>query len=94
MRGAGLVTDSWWHGGELRNDEASWLTVEAQVGRKLVVVEAVGEVPAPLGWTGKFFLDAHADGTRSVWWRCRLIDFDMRTGEVGAEVESLSFRLK
>jgi len=94
LRGAGLATDSWWHGGEKRNEEAMWFTVEALAGRKHVLVEPIGEVPSPLGWTGKFFLDEHPDGTRSVWWRCRLIDFDMRTGVVGAEVESLSFRLR
>jgi len=94
LRGAGMATDSWWFPSEKRNDEAYWFTVGVNAGRRRVVVEQVGEVPAPLGWTGRFFVDENADGTRSVWWRCRLVDFDVRGGKVRGEVEKLEFRLR
>ena len=94
LRGAGIATDSWWYPAEKRDQEAAWFTVEVRTKRKSARVESVGEVPAPLGWSGNAFVDAHSDGTQSLRWRCRLIDFDMRTGEVGAQRKSLSFRLK
>lgn len=94
LRGAGMATDNWWFPTEKRNDEAYWFTVRADAGRKRVVVEQVGKAPEPLGWTGRFFVDENADGTRTVWWRCRLVDFDVRGGEVRGEVDELVYRLR
>jgi hypothetical protein len=50
-------------------------------------------VPDGLGWTGTCYVDEHADGSRSLYWRVRLIDADKTTGEVRAQVEQLDFRL-
>lgn len=56
-------------------------------------IEPVGKVPASLGWTGSCFVDEHADGSRSIYWRVRMIDGDMTSGEVRAQIDRLEFRL-
>jgi hypothetical protein len=93
LRGSGLAVDSWWNGAEKRNQDALWFTVEVRTRRAVRGVEAVGEVPSPLAWSKRFFVDEHSDGSRSILWRCRLVDFDMRTGEICAAVNALSFGL-
>jgi len=62
--------------------------------RAVVGVEPLDEVEKPLGWTGSCYIDEHSDGTRSLYWRCRFVDFDMTTGQMRHQVDRLSFRLK
>ena len=87
------TTENWWFGPEKRNQEALFLTAEVRTRRAVDSVEPLDEPPAPLGWTGGCYVDEHADGSRSLYWRARLIDFDMARGEVRAEVDRLRFRL-
>ena len=49
--------------------------------RDYATVEPLDEAPDPLGWTGTCYVDEHADGSRSLYWRSRLIDFDMARAE-------------
>ena len=76
-----------------RNQDELWFTAEVRTKQRLTSIEAVDVVSAPLGGTGRFFIDAHDDGTRSVFWRVRLIDFDMTKGVVASQVDKLRFRL-
>ena len=46
---------------------------------------------APLGGTGKHYIDAHQDGSVSVHWSVRLIDYDMSTGELTEESPSFEY---
>ena len=92
-RGAGMTSEAWWHDGEKRNEEALYFTAEVRTRLEVESVEPLDEPPAPLGWTGTCFVDEHPDGSRSLFWRARLIDFDMTRGEVRAEVDRLRFRL-
>ena len=48
---------------------------------------------APRELDGRHFVDEHADGTRSVYFRVQLIDFDMSTGKVCERLERLRLRL-
>jgi hypothetical protein len=51
-------------------------------------------VPAPLGWpTGDYFIDEHRDGTRSVYWRVRYLEFDRSTGEITQQAERIDYTL-
>lgn len=93
-RGAGMTTEDWWFDPEKRNQEALYYTAELRTRRQVDTVEPLDEPPTPLGWTGRCFVDEHADGSRSLYWRVRLIDFDMTSGEIRAEVEQLRFRLR
>jgi len=93
-RGAGMSTENWWFHPERRNAEALYFTAALRTRRELSEVEPVDPPPPPLGWTGQSFVDEHADGSRTLYWRARLIDFDMTSGEIRAEVDQLRFRLK
>ena len=92
-RGPGMTTEDWWFDPEKRNEEALYYTAELRTRRRIDTVEPLDQPPTPLGWTGRCFVDQHADGSRSLYWRVRLIDFDMTSGEVLAEVDQLRFRL-
>jgi hypothetical protein len=92
-RGAGVGIESIWDGEHHRNREVLVYTAEVRTTRRVNGLEAVKPAPAPLGWDGKFFVDEHADGSRSVYFRVQLIDVDMAAGKVLQQVESLRFRL-
>ncbi len=49
--------------------------------------------PAPLGWHGAHYVDGHADGTKTVRWRVRLLDYSMTTGEVQRRLDEAHFEL-
>jgi hypothetical protein len=92
--GLGLGKESRWYGDENRNVDDLLITAEVRSRRPLIGVEPLENVPSPLGWTGSCFVDEHADGTRSLYWRCRMIDFDMTTGKIRKQVRRLGFRLR
>ena len=94
LRGAGLAIDSRWDPVQKTNKDVLWFTAEARTRRRVVSVKAIGPAPPPLTWTGRIHVDTHADGTNSVLWRCRMVEFDDLTGEIGAKADALSFRLE
>jgi hypothetical protein len=93
-RGAGVGVESTWDPAFRRNKETLVYTSEARTNKKVSQLEAVGAPATPLGWDGRWFVDEHADGTRSIYFRVRMIDFDMSSGKVLAKVERLRFRLE
>jgi len=54
---------------------------------------------AKSGWTkrwwpsGRYFLQNHWDGSTTVRWRLRLVDYDMQSGAIKAELKSARFSL-
>ncbi|MFT5688264.1 MAG: hypothetical protein ACI9F9_001126 [Candidatus Paceibacteria bacterium] len=90
---AGVAVESSWYDPEKRNADVAYINVEARTQSPATSIEPIGKVPAPLGWTGSCFVDEHADGSRSLYWRVRMLDGDMTTGEVRVQVDSLQFRL-
>ncbi len=47
----------------------------------------------PLGWRGGHYIDHHQDGTKTVRWRVRLLDYDMSTGVLIDEVPNITYQL-
>ncbi|MDA1113550.1 MAG: C25 family cysteine peptidase [Planctomycetota bacterium] len=92
-RGAGVGVESTWHGPEKRNDEHYFYTVEVKTRSKLSSVKLVGKTTDPLGVSGPCFVDFHADGSRSLFWRVRLFDADMTSGEIRSQAQELKFLL-
>jgi hypothetical protein len=92
-RGAGIGVENTWYDPEKRNQEDLYFHVQATTRSRVNMVKQLGKVANPLGWTGSCFVDIHADGSRTLHWRVRLLDGDMTTGEVRAQVEELEFRL-
>jgi len=91
--GAGMALESCWYAQEKRNEDTLYFYVEARTSRRATAIKPVGKVPAPLGWTGACFVDEHADGGRSLYFRVRMIDGDMTSGKVRAQIDRLEFRL-
>jgi hypothetical protein len=56
-------------------------------------LEKTSESPAGLGWTGLVHVDEHSDGSHTLIWRVRLLDFDVETGSIAAQLSSQSFRI-
>lgn len=93
FRAAGMGVECSWNGSEKRNDDALYFTAQVRTRRHVKAIRAFDNPPAGLGWTGRFFVDEHADGSRSIYWRTRLIAFDMTTGAIRARSEKQRFRL-
>jgi hypothetical protein len=93
-RGAGVGLECSWDAEHHRNRDVLVFTAEVRTKRRVNGLDAVKAPPKPLGWDGRLFVDEHADGSRSVYFRVRLIDFDMATGEILQQVTSLRFRLE
>jgi len=51
------------------------------------------EVPQGVGWTGLTHIDDHSDGSCTLLWRVRLLDFDVETGVITSRVDVESFRV-
>lgn len=93
-RGAGVGVHCCWDAEHHRNRDELWFTAEVRTRRKVNGLVALSPPPAPLGWDGKWSVDEHGDGSRSVYFAVRLIDFDMDAGVVLRQVERLQFRLE
>ncbi len=52
------------------------------------------EHPAPLGWGGGAHIDEHHDGSRTLRWRVRLLDYDMSNGDIMHAMSTARFRLE
>ena len=92
-RGIGATIECSWHAQEKRNQDLIYVNVEARTRRKVNNVKPLTEVPAGVGWSGKCFVDEHHDGSRSLFWRVRMLDGDMKTGEIRSSIDQLEFKL-
>ena len=50
-------------------------------------------VTYPLCWSGQFHTDSYQDGTYTIRWRVRLLDYDMANGEIVSQMPQASYRL-
>ena len=62
--------------------------------RKVRSIKQESDLPKPLGWRGKYFVDANADGTRTYRWRVRLADFDQIAGKIRAKADRVDYRIE
>ncbi|MCK6448327.1 MAG: C25 family cysteine peptidase [Planctomycetes bacterium] len=94
LRGGGVGVESRWNGEQRRNHETLVFTAEVRTERRVNALEPLDPPKAPLGSSGRFFVDEHADGTRSLFLRARFVDFDMDEGRFSSSVDTLRFRVK
>ncbi|MCY2960210.1 MAG: C25 family cysteine peptidase [Planctomycetota bacterium] len=93
-RGGGVGVESSWDAEHKRNREELVYTAEVRTRRRVGGLVAVQPPGGPPRWDGRHFVDEHADGTRSVYFRVRMIDGDPATGEILRRAEDLRFRLE
>ncbi|HPD17479.1 MAG TPA: C25 family cysteine peptidase [Planctomycetota bacterium] len=92
LRGAGTFPNRHWIG-EGYDAEETYVEATLRTARKVRSIEQVQNPPKPLGWSGRYVADEHADGTRTYHWRVRLVDFDQPKGTILHQVERLDYRI-
>ncbi len=92
LRGAGTYALREWCG-EQYDREETYATAEFTTRRRVAKIEQVQKPPAPLGWNGKYYVDEHADGSRTYRWSVRLADFDQPKGAIVNAVERIEYRV-
>lgn len=93
IRGLGTYANRSWCKEQYDHEEI-YFDATLTTARRIKSIEQVDELPKPLGWTGKFTVDEHADGTRTYHWRVRLIDFDQISGKIISQAERITFRVR
>lgn len=86
------IENTWYHP-EKRNAEDYMYTVEVAVNTRATSIKQIETVAPSLGWTGKCFIDNHFDGSKSLFWRVRLLEADTKSGEINARITELSFKI-
>lgn len=93
-RGLGTGAPRRWERDNRRNHEESCFLASFTTDEKIVRIQQQGDLEKPLGWDGQYFIDQHPDGTRTAYWRVRLIDYNLDTGEVNHEVPSIEYHVE
>jgi hypothetical protein len=94
FRGFGVDVEDRWDAAHKRNLETPYFVAEVTTNQHVKKLVPIAAPASPLGWSGRFWIDEHGDGTRTILFRVRLIDFDMDAGAVLSTVESLRFRVE
>ena len=89
--GHGASPRTYWAGAYDRED--LYYGVNLVVDGPVSAVTETSMMEAPLGWSGSYYVDQHADGTSSLLWRVRLLDYDMVTGEILRAVDRAEYEL-
>lgn len=92
VRGAGAYARRTWCGGQYDREEM-YVTAEFTTRRRVARIEQVQLPPAPLGWSGAYYADEHADGSRTYRWAVRVSDFDQIKGDMVNAVKRLDYRI-
>ncbi|CAJ1333744.1 unnamed protein product [Effrenium voratum] len=101
----GATPQKMWHGSKLHDVEFPYLYARFTTTADVVGFKA-SEVPLPLGWTGpdrgrgypgsagtSLHEDRHADGSKTLMWRVRLLDYDCETGEVTGQLADQTYEM-
>jgi len=92
LRGAGTYAHRHWIGAGYDQEE-TYVNASFRTAKRIKAIEQVQSPPKPLGWTGNYVVDEHADGTRTCHWRVRLVDFDQPAGKIRSKVDRLDYRI-
>ena len=92
-RGAGTYVLRHWCG-QGYGREIPCFNAEIRTKRRIKGIKQVQTPPKPLGWSGKYAVDEHADGTRTYRWRVQLIDFNQIKGKIVSKVDRLDYRIE
>lgn len=92
---------AWWVNGPLHHApgihpefaDPGHFHVNWHTRNQVTEIQQISELPSPLGWNRKLLVDEHQDGSRTLHWRVKLIDFDPTTGAVRNRAERVEFAL-
>ncbi|MCX6878646.1 MAG: C25 family cysteine peptidase [Verrucomicrobia bacterium] len=92
LRGAGTYALREWCANQYDREETC-MTAEFTTRRRVAKIEQIQPAPSPLGWSGSYHVDEHADGSRTYRWAVRLADFDQLKGRIVNAVGQLDYRM-
>ena len=87
--GPGAIPKTYWSGSHDAEDLYYGVKIDRPTAPLSVTQQSNHDTP--LGGTGHHYIDFHQDGSVSIHWSVRLIDYDMYTGEMIAESSSFEF---
>ena len=89
----GVGKQSWFDNKERHIMSKYYYTVELKTDKHLASIRQLTKLPKPLGWSGKFWVDKHQDGTRSIFWRVRIFNINDYTGKTTEPGGPITFKL-
>ena len=91
--GAGAEPKTYWSGGHDREDLYYTVALPVPDDTPAATLTEMDAMAEPLGWRGSHYLDIHQDGSRTLRWRVRLLDYNMQTGEILGQLDTARFEL-
>lgn len=92
LRGAGTYARRSWSG-EQYDREETCVTAGFTTRRRVARIEQLGNPPTPLGWSGSYYADEHADGSRTYRWAVRIADFDQKNGRIVNAIRQIDYKI-
>jgi len=93
LRGAGTYARRAWCGLQYDKEE-TFMTASFTTRSHLIGIKQVQTLPKPLGWNGAYYVDEHADGSRTYRWSVRIADFDQIKGVMLNAVERIDYEFE
>lgn len=90
--GQGAIPKTYWSGSHDAEDLYYGVKIDRPTAPRSVTQQTTHN--SPLGGTGNHYIDSHQDGSVSVHWSVRLIDYDMYTGEMIHESPSFEYLIE
>ena len=90
--GPGAIPKTYWSGSHDAEDLYYGVKIDRSTAPLSVTQQSTHDTP--LGGTGNHYIDFHQDGSVSIHWSVRLIDYDMYTGEMITESPSFEFQIE
>jgi hypothetical protein len=87
--GPGAIPKTYWSGSHDAEDLYYGVKIDRANAPSSVTQQSTHN--SPLGGTGNHYIDAHQDGSVSVHWSVRLIDYDMYTGDLTEESPNFEY---
>ena len=92
LRGFGTYALREWCG-EQYDREETFVTASFTTRRRVAKITQLQTPPKPLGWNGSYYIDEHADGSRTYRWAVRVADFDQIKGVMVNAIERLDYQV-
>lgn len=94
LRGPGTYARRGWCA-EQYDKEEIYFTAEFTTRKKVAKINQTADaLPKPLGWSGNYYVDEHADGSRTYRWAIRMADFDQTTGKMISTVDHIDYQIE
>ena len=93
LRGAGTYARRAWCGLQYDKEE-TFMTASFTTRGHLIGIKQVQTLPKPLGWNGAYYVDEHADGSRTYRWSVRIADFDQIKGVMVNTVDRIDYDIE